>query len=651
MARSLQAFRTFQFQAIGGKVDVKYKTWGLAAKLDSRCPYAIVAIVLHKYIDECPAFGAGQVEMVIAKEVNHKHIDALLQDNVPVAKVNDGIRRIMNVYNPSPDSSMYRQKVSEVFTLKANVFGDFGRLLLKIGNALSDETMRKKTSVKSYGGDGAIVVLTPEERTHALLAAGIDVDHHFYKIEKRFREGMQKTGIYDLQNPMQATFLFPPTEKDKEQENKGKKNKEKKEEQGNESQALPSSAFAAEEKEARSAEVKDEDEKDLFNRLKIQGLLSHVLLRPDAPIKEVHLLSVEDNTPPRKRLRGAPTVEVKKEKAMQDSLMAAAKQALSQCSRKVMLQELEVPLAVVAIIGGAPVPSEAGGSGELAKQKIDITVSSDDLLPLPEDGHACKETDPTRMTEDQAHEVITTYPLHTHEAALLEATVTYALRATFMLSSLVLDEVKVLRMSDKKPWVYQVRSQETFHKGELVFMPFGNLFRRTARDCALEKPLPYVESVPFILTAPPLKTAAKAKGKAKAKAKAKRKAPGAEPESGPEPQSADVDKEQEIPHAEMMLKSPLLAAFDHETTTIQPFWAVPRLKRASTEQHNMELVKIVFEIPYPTFSDSSVRLSKAGLPKLFVTTAVMRNTKKVGVDDVLCLPYDADCGKVVQWHI
>ena len=77
---------------------------------------------------------------------------------------------------------------------------------------------------------------------------------------------------------------------------------------------------------------------------------------------------------------------------------------------------------------------------------------------------------------------------------------------------------------------------------------------------------------------------------------------------------------------------------------------MPRLRRASTEQHNMELVKIVLEIPYPTFSDSSVRLSKAGLPKLFVTTALMRNTKKVGVDDVLCLPYDADGDRVVQWH-
>ena len=119
MARSLQAFRTFQFQAIGGKVGVKHKTWGLAAKLDSRFSYAIVAIVLHKYIDECPVLGAGQIEMITAKHVNEKHIEALLIDNEPVAKVEAAIRNILSTYNPPP-SATYKQKLSEVLTLKAH---------------------------------------------------------------------------------------------------------------------------------------------------------------------------------------------------------------------------------------------------------------------------------------------------------------------------------------------------------------------------------------------------------------------------------------------------------------------------------------------------------------------------------------------------
>ena len=219
-----------------------------------------------------------------------------------------------------------------------------------------------------------------------------------------------------------------------------------------------------------------------------------------------------------------------------------------------------------------------------------------------------------------------------------------------MLTCNVLNEVKVLRMSKAKPWVYQVRSQTAFNKGDLVLMPFGNLSQRTARDSDTDKSTVYVGSVPFILTAPPSKPVAKAKGKAKARGK--RKAPDAEPERGPEPQSADVDNEQETPHVEMVLNSPLAdKKFDPEKTIIQPFWAVTRLSRSSTEESNMELFKIVVQIAYPTLSDSSVHVSKGGLPKLFVTTAIMRNAKKVGENDVLTLPYDAEMSKVVNWDI
>ena len=61
---SLQAFRHFQFTAIGGRVDVRCKDWGLAAKLDGRYPYAIVAIVLYQYIVECPLYGTHNLELI-----------------------------------------------------------------------------------------------------------------------------------------------------------------------------------------------------------------------------------------------------------------------------------------------------------------------------------------------------------------------------------------------------------------------------------------------------------------------------------------------------------------------------------------------------------------------------------------------------------
>ena len=54
------------------------------------------------------------------------------------------------------------------------------------------------------------VVLTPAERTEALAKVSLNVEQSFYRIENKFREAMIKTGIYDVQNPIQATFLYPP---------------------------------------------------------------------------------------------------------------------------------------------------------------------------------------------------------------------------------------------------------------------------------------------------------------------------------------------------------------------------------------------------------------------------------------------------------
>ena len=149
---SLQAFRTFQFTAIGGKVDVKHRDWGLAAKLDGRFPYAIVAIVLHQYITDCPARGTHQLELVTPKTLNEKHIEALLADNEPVAKVDTALRSILHTYNP-PASATYKLNLSEVLTLKAHLFGDFGKVLLKIGAAFSESFIKKKRAAQSAGGN------------------------------------------------------------------------------------------------------------------------------------------------------------------------------------------------------------------------------------------------------------------------------------------------------------------------------------------------------------------------------------------------------------------------------------------------------------------------------------------------------------------
>ena len=95
------------------------------------------------------------------------------------------LRSILGTYNP-PASDMYKQKMSEVLTFKAHVFGDFGKVLLRIGAAFSDSLNRKKQIVLSAGGNEKNVVLTPAERTEALAKASLNVEHSFHKIEKSF---------------------------------------------------------------------------------------------------------------------------------------------------------------------------------------------------------------------------------------------------------------------------------------------------------------------------------------------------------------------------------------------------------------------------------------------------------------------------------
>ena len=99
-------------------------------------------------------------------------------------------------------------------------------------------------------------------------------------------------------------------------------------------------------------------------------------------------------------------------------------------------------------------------------------MSSDDLLPLPDDEvKAPTETEPALMKEAVAFEVIDAYPLEKHNIPIMKATANFALQALFMVGCKALDEVKVLRMSKEKPWLFQVRSQKAFSKNELVLMP------------------------------------------------------------------------------------------------------------------------------------------------------------------------------------
>ena len=332
---------------------------------------------------------------------------------------------------------------------------------------------------------------------------------------------------------------------------------------------------------------------------------------------------------------------MKQEEGMEAVLRGAVEQALSHAKNVVILVEALVPLAIVKIFG-ACIP-QAGG--QLKVSPIEITVFSDDLLPISETIEAPTTTEPALLAEDKALEIANAYPLERHNISTMKATARFSVETFFMMSCKSLNEVKVLTMTKKKPYLFQVRSQKAFNKGELVLVPYGELIPKSP-----SLKVPYAEKdvhdvhlsiLPFIVTAPP-KPAPKAKATPKAA-------------SGSQPQTTDVGNEQPCPMMEFLLVSPAaMKSFDPDSNSISPFWAVSRLGRASKEESNMEILKYVLHVKYPEAGvKESVGIPKPQavavlLPKLFTTSAVLRNTKKVAIGDVLTLPYEADAEKAVQ---
>ena len=113
-----------QFTAIGGRVDVKYPDWGLAATLPERFSFCIVAIMLHQYMAECPPLGSHSEEVIVPRRLNSKHIEALLADLEPVGIVDMGLRQILVNYQP-PENDTHKEKLSEVITLNATAASSY----------------------------------------------------------------------------------------------------------------------------------------------------------------------------------------------------------------------------------------------------------------------------------------------------------------------------------------------------------------------------------------------------------------------------------------------------------------------------------------------------------------------------------------------
>ena len=136
MARHVCPFRCSAFasslQSVAASTSGT-RTGGLAAKLPDYYSFAIIAIMLHQYLVECPPIGSHTEEVIVPRRLNPKHIEALITDLDPVIKVDTALRKWLVTYNPPP-TDKHKEKLSEVITLKAHLFRDSGKIVLKIGS-------------------------------------------------------------------------------------------------------------------------------------------------------------------------------------------------------------------------------------------------------------------------------------------------------------------------------------------------------------------------------------------------------------------------------------------------------------------------------------------------------------------------------------
>ena len=61
-----------QFNTIGGRVDVKYTDYGLAARFEMRHSYCCMAVMLNQYLSELTVVSEIQTQAWVAKPLNKK---------------------------------------------------------------------------------------------------------------------------------------------------------------------------------------------------------------------------------------------------------------------------------------------------------------------------------------------------------------------------------------------------------------------------------------------------------------------------------------------------------------------------------------------------------------------------------------------------
>ena len=132
-----------QFNTIGGRVDVQFRDYGLAARFEMRHSYCCMAVMLHQYLSELPASSESQTHARVAKPLNKKVIDALLEDVAPLTTMHNFLKVLLHTYKWVNDERA-REKFSDCVAAETRLFSDCGKILMALGGLLAAATAEKE---------------------------------------------------------------------------------------------------------------------------------------------------------------------------------------------------------------------------------------------------------------------------------------------------------------------------------------------------------------------------------------------------------------------------------------------------------------------------------------------------------------------------
>ena len=601
-------FRTVQFTACAGRVRANARDFGLAARLDPRAQWCMMAVMLSQYL--CTPFQqevansstfVGRKE-VVAQKLKPDIMKEICAQSAFMLDMEDFIKIILKHYTPTKKLSV--PETSELTAERGAVLANCGKLILKVGTLID-------THVKQHQMKNSVL---GQDKRKQIIAAEMDHISKFILIEEKFRGCLVKKHIYeeiDLPRPyyisVDATTITD----------------------------------AAKLQHAETAKLQRSNQREIgqqgaltndrvFERLNIIGLNDTVLafVAVEDAHKEVTPVKHEQVGNPADATNGSqPSDDAACGSQPSDDAVVKSEPPCDDASGVVEPHSVDEPRSAAS--------KKAWVEVKLVRLSVpDATVSwthaynirvaivhVDDLRPV--DRLKDTKTEPLHPSLlPCSGTLVGLYDydpfLTTYQHRSLSCSIAWA----HLRTQHNVENVKVYRVSDKDktPIITQVRAARSFSKGSLILVPFSDdvqlhdddVTKGVSKKASVVHPamISYVEATAGVM-------APKKKG------------------------------DHELPKdTRFVISSPLLAAKNIKANSLLvdklvPYWAVVRTCGPRAE-HNMEVFDLNLREPAKgAFEQMDTVCAK--LPaalSMRITIPAMRNVRSIAEGDLLTVPFE-----------